>query len=665
MAEDDAKLSLSYVMKFLMSAEASNRYLREQCDMHNTQDPVHDVLMLQKPKHKLINNCHYCGSTHKINKCPAYGKTCIKCKKHNHFAKVCRSRKEVNMVCEVNEDDNENDFFIGHVGNEILQEFTVNNKKLLIKMDTGAACNVIGSEVCKLLNIRDSEILPCDKKVIQLDGKCVSVQGTCYLEIIHPNGKKYNVKFIIIEGNIPTLLGCKTCLTYNFVTANTNLVNVHSVSCKENNIQNLIKSLKTDYSKLFDGGLGCIPGSVNIQLSSDAVPTVQAARRVPFSLLPEMRKELDRMEELGVIEKVTKPTKWVNNLVPVRKPNGKLRMCIDPRALNKYIILPKYQLPTLDEIKSRMQDAKVFALLDASNGFWMLNLNGKSSDLYTFITPFGRYRYKRLPFGISSAPEEFSRIITQMFENVDGVIPYIDDLCVYARSVEELYERLKLVMDIALKNGIKFNETKCKFFETELLFLGHKFSASGVSPDPMKVQAVMNMKQPENKKDLERFLGMCNYLSRFIPNYSKIIEPLRILMKKDAVFTWDSNQEESINLLKKALCDSPCLAYFNTNETIVLSVDSSSTALGAVVLQNDKPIAFGSRSLTSSEQNYCQLEKEMLAIVFGCYKMHQYTYGRKVYVEADHKPLETLFKKPLCKVPARLQGMMLGVQGYN
>ena len=423
--------------------------------------------------------------------------------------------------------------------------------------------------------------------------------------------------------------------------------------------------MKSNFSELFDGGLGCIPGTVNIQLSSEAVPSVQVARRVPFSLMPEMRQELDRMEKLGVIEKVTKPTKWVNNLVPVRKPNGKLRICIDPRALNKYIIQPKYQLPTLDEIKNKMQNAKVFALLDASNGFWMLNLNDSSSDLCTFITPFGRYRFKRLPFGISSAPEEFSRIIAQMFENVEGVIPYIDDLCIYGQSVKELNDRLVQVMDIALKNGIKFNESKCKFFVSELLFLVHKFTANGVSPDPGKVQAVMKMEHPKNKKDLERFLGMCNYLSRFIPNYSKIIEPLRILMKKDSVFTWDGNQEKCVEILKKALCSSPCLAFFNTNQDIVLSVDSSSTAMGAVVLQNGRPIAFGSRSLNSTEQNYCQLEKEMLAIVFGCYKMHQYAYGRKVHVETDHKPLETLFKKPLYKVPARLQRMMLAVQGYN
>jgi hypothetical protein len=268
---------------------------------------------------------------------------------------------------------------------------------------------------------------------------------------------------------------------------------------------------------------------VRIQLSEDAAPIAQTARRVPFSLLPELREELERMESLNVIEKVHKPTKWVNNKVLVRKPNGKLRICIDPRAVNKFIVQPKFQIPTIDEIKSKMQNAKVFALLDASNGFWMLNLDEDSSDLCTFITPFGRYRFRRLPFGISSAPEEFSRIITQIFENVEGVIPYVDDLCIYGDSIEQLNNRLNKVLEIATKNGLKFNENKCKFFVTEILFVGHLFTEKGVFPDPSKVQAVMNMEKPKCKKDLERILGMCNYLSRFIPNYSSLIEPLRLL----------------------------------------------------------------------------------------------------------------------------------------
>jgi hypothetical protein len=385
-------------------------------------------------------------------------------------------------------------------------------------------------DICRQIGVKNNEIKYCNIKVIQLDGNTIPVYGTCNLDIVHPNKCKYRVQFIVIDRKVPTLLGCKTCLENNFVSVNTNLVKVHNLRCsKEDAVIAKINNLKNNFSELFDGGLGSLSETVRIQLSEDAAPIAQTARRVPFSLLPELREELERMESLNVIEKVHKPTKWVNNKVLVRKPNGKLRICIDPRAVNKFIVQPKFQIPTIDEIKSKMQNAKVFALLDASNGFWMLNLDEDSSDLCTFITPFGRYRFRRLPFGISSAPEEFSRIITQIFENVEGVIPYVDDLCIYGDSIEQLNNRLNKVLEIATKNGLKFNENKCKFFVTEILFVGHLFTEKGVFPDPSKVQAVMNMEKPQCKKDLERILGMCNYLSRFIPNYSSLIEPLRLL----------------------------------------------------------------------------------------------------------------------------------------
>lgn len=602
-------------------------------------------------------------------------KTCHNCNKNNHFASMCMKKKvhiiqeESNQSVETEESVGDH-FFVGMAsakssGNEITQTFYVNDQPILVKMDTGAGYNIISTEVCKKLAIPKKEIGLCNKKVVQLDGKSINVHGVCHLMIRHPNKKMYRVEFIIIDGLVPTLLGCRTCMEYGYITANQQLVNVHSIEMEKNNIPNLIKNLKNNFSELFDGGLGCLPNTVNLQLLEDAVPVVQAARRVQFSSLLELREELDKMEQLGVIEKVTKPTKWVNSLILVRKPNGKLRICLDPRALNKYIIQPKFQLHTMDEVKSRMQNAKVFALLDAANGFWMQKLDEASSDLCTFQTPFSRYKYLRMPFGNSSAPEEFVRTIAQIFENMEGVCTYMDDICVWGSSVEELNDRLIKVFKTASKNGIKFNESKCKLFVKELLYIGHKFTSEGVTPDPAKVEAIMKMETPKCKKGLEKFLGMCNYLSRYIPRYSDINQPLRELMKNDILFRWESNQEDSFNKLKIALCRSPCLTYFDTNQDITLSVDSSSTALGAVILQNGKPVAFGSRSLTLTEQNYCQLEKEMLAIVYGCVKMHQYVYGRKVFVETDHKPLETLFKKPLYKVPARLQRMMLAVQGYN
>lgn len=686
-SEDDATLTLEYVMKYLKNSEISRQYVMGLNNTQSTNSTNGDfsVNYIRNSKKKtikpssgmkMINSCRNCGKTHLINKCPAFGKQCFICKRQNHFSNSCRSKKPTKKVS-VNElnitpstsVESLDEFFIGMVSmdkSEIVQNFEINGKVLKVKFDTGAGCNIISKNELVKLDLSRIVIDPViSMRVVQVDGKVLPISGICNLVLTHPNRKMYNFKFIVTEVPTPTLIGCKTCLDHNFVSANKKLVDVHLVNV-DSDISQLIIKLKNDYNTLFDGKLGCLPRTVSLVLKDNAEPVVQAARRVPFALRSQLQQELATLEEMCVIEKVSKPTQWVHNLVLVKKPNSiKIRICIDPRELNKNLVLPKFQILTFEEIKSRIQNAKYFALLDASNGFWQLKLDESSADLCTFITPYGRYRFKRVPFGVASAPEEFHRIISQMFENIEGVVTYLDDICVWGDSIEQLHKRLITVLNTARNNGMKLNETKCKFFCDEILFVGHKFSADGVTPDPSKVQAIKAMERPKCVKDLQRLLGMCNYLSKFIINYSKITAPLRILLKKDTVFTWDSIQETAFSELKSSMSTSPCLAYFDTNNDVVLSVDSSSVAIGVVLIQDGKPIAFGSRALTSCEQNYCQLEKEMLAIVYGCYKMHQYTYGRQVYVESDHKPLETLFNKPLYKVPARLQRMMLAVQGYN
>ena len=176
MAEEDSKLSLDYVMKYLLSAEASNKYVKEKVEAQNNMDQNEVLVINKRVSTKIIKNCRYCASTHNLNQCPAYGKNCHKCQKPNHFSKVCRSsrkqniQKQVNIVEERNsaDDSEESDFFVGYIGNEIIQEFTVNKTKIPIKMDTGAACNVIGTEVCRQLNLKNAEILPCAKKLFNL-----------------------------------------------------------------------------------------------------------------------------------------------------------------------------------------------------------------------------------------------------------------------------------------------------------------------------------------------------------------------------------------------------------------------------------------------------------------------------------------------------------------
>ncbi|KAI2666787.1 Retrovirus-related Pol polyprotein from transposon 17.6 [Labeo rohita] len=275
------------------------------------------------------------------------------------------------------------------------------------------------------------------------------------------------------------------------------------------------------------------------------------------------------------------------------------------------------------------------------------------------------YRFLRLPFGIVSAPEVFQKCIAQRLEGLDGVVNIVDDILVWGEDMEQHDKRLRKLLDRIRDINLKLNKTKCKIRMTEVSYVGHILTAEGLKPDNGKVRAIQNMPEPQDKAALMRFLGLLQYLSKFILNMSDLSAPLRILLEGDVAWHWESEQQKSFERLKSLVSNTPVLKYFDVNKEIMLSVDASAEGLGAVLLQEGHPVAFGSRSLTECQKRYAQIEKELLAIVYGCEKFHQYVYGKTVQVETDHKPLETVFKKSLQKAPPRLQRMLMRLQLYD
>ncbi|GBP16998.1 Retrovirus-related Pol polyprotein from transposon 17.6 [Eumeta japonica] len=223
---------------------------------------------------------------------------------------------------------------------------------------------------------------------------------------------------------------------------------------------------------------------------------------------------------------------------------------------------------------------------------------------------------------------------------------------------DELQKTVHEVIETLKGSGFKLNKTKCIFEATRIKFLGHIVSANGLEADPDKVEAINAMKTPTNKTELQRLLGTITYLNKFIPNMSDLTNPLRDLLHKNTSFIWEVHHERSLNKIKQVLQSPPVLKLYDVNKPVTLTVDASSKNLGAALLQDGRPIAYAARALTKSEQNYPQIEKEALAIFFGCKKFHEYVYGKELTVESDHKPLETIFKKNIQSAPARLQRIM-------
>ena len=367
-----------------------------------------------------------------------------------------------------------------------------------------------------------------------------------------------------------------------------------------------------------------------------------------------------------------KPTPWISSLVIDPKKNGTLRLCLDPKDLNKAILRENYPLPTIEDVATRLHGAKVFSILDVSCGFWHVELDEASSHITTFHTPFGRYRWKRMPFGISSAPEVFQRRMHELIEDLHGVEVIADDFMVVGfgdneeQATKSHDTNLESFMKRCEEKGIHLNAEKAQLRKHKVPFIGHIATGEGLQVYPAKVKAICEMPPPTDVAAVQRLLGFVQYLSKFLPHLADITKPLRELTQRDTEWVWDEPQESALQALKTVVTRTPVLRYYNSREEVTLQCDASQSGLGAALLQQGQPVAYASRALTSAETRYAQIEKELLAILFACTHFDIYLYGRElVTVETDHKPLESIFLKPLNEAPLRLQRMLLRLQRYS
>lgn len=371
------------------------------------------------------------------------------------------------------------------------------------------------------------------------------------------------------------------------------------------------------------------------------------------------------MERNGIIVKRDEPTAWVNSMLVVEKKDGSIRLCIDPRELNRAIMREHYQVPTFDDVLPRLAGKTVFSIIDMKDGFWHVELDEESSKLVTFNTPFGRYSFTRLPFGISSAPEVFQKRAQQAFGDIDGINIVFDDIIIAASSVDEHDNILKQLLERAREANVRFNKAKLQLLVSKVGYLGHLVSQDGISPDPEKVRAITNFPKPTSREDLLRFNGMATYVSRYIRNFAEITHAYRQLLKKDAPWNWAEPQQLAFDKVKQQIAGAPVLGHYDPSKPLVIQTDASSKGLGSCLMQNDHPICFASRALTDCESRYAQIEKELLAIVFACERFNTYVYGRIVVVQSDHKPLEAIFNKPVASTTPRLQRMLLRLGRYQ
>lgn len=552
---------------------------------------------------------------------------------------------------------------------------------LVCQLDSGATCNVMNhSDYCALVGNANPELKTNKVTLRFYNGGTRKTMGQADITCIHL-GKAYSLVFQIIAGHDRPLISAESCLDMKLIEVKAQL-EVNTVSTGPNNeCKSASKAIPTSKEEILHAykdvftGLGCLEGAYHIEIDKTVTPVKHHPRRVPIALREEVREKIDQMEAAGMISRVTDPSDWISSMVIVKTPK-KLRICLDPMDLNKAIKRSHYLLPTIEEILPNLTSAKYFSVLDAKDGFLQIKLDECSSTLTTFWTPFGRYKWLRMPFGISSAPEEYQRRLHTLLEGLPGLAVIADDILVYGcgetdeegrkdhdKNLVCLLERARLV-------GLKLNREKLRLRLTEVPYIGHVLTNKGLKADPNKTAAVASMPSPTSVVETQRIIGFVNYLAKFLPQLSDVSKPLRDLIHEIRIgekeWSWDVIHEHSFQTIKQLVATTPVLQYYNVLEPVTIQCDASEYGLGATLLQNEKPVAYASKALTRTERNYAQIEKECLAIVFACERFEQYLCGKeRIDVESDHAPLEVIFKRPILTAPRRLQRMLLRLQRFN
>jgi len=394
-------------------------------------------------------------------------------------------------------------------------------------------------------------------------------------------------------------------------------------------------------------------------------PVKVPPRRIPAHYRDEVYKQLQTMLDEGIIKRSKSP--WMAPAVFVPKKSGQIRICIDYRELNKRTTKDSYPLPLPDEVQDKLAGSKIFSTLDLHSGYWQLPVNPKDQEKTAFCPGpgMGLFEFCRMPFGLSGAPSSFQRLMDTILQGLPFVTIYLDDILVHSTSETEHKEHLDIVFKTLLDAGLTLRGAKCHIGMSAVHYLGHVFSGEGMSPDPSKVQVVVDWPTPNNPTEVRQFLGLASYYRRYIPQFANIASPLYSLTQTGVTFIWSDDCVSAFTVLKQYLINAPVLAYpclaSNASE-FALQTDASAVGLGAVLEQEGHPIAYASRSLTSSERNYSVIQRECLAIVFALKQFRHYLLGRPFKLYTDHAPLQWLSAQ---KMEGMLCRWSLAIQEYD
>ena len=411
------------------------------------------------------------------------------------------------------------------------------------------------------------------------------------------------------------------------------------------------------YASLFSGigHFRCNP--VHITMRQNATPVQKPPRRVPTAMKDKFKQELDAMEAQGIISKYDGcdvSPEWLNSFVIVKKPNGSLRICLDPTDLNKDIIRPVCNSQIMDDVIHKLKHPKYFTVFDTSKGFFHIPLDQEIKLLTAILTPFGIYVYNVLAMGLSNVTDLFETCIHEVLQGLNGCTNIADNVLVYGTTYDKFKNNIVAFLDCCVREDMHLNPDNVKIDYHEVPFFGNILSKDGLSPDTRKVELIQQWPTLANHKDLQSFLGTVNYLSRFLAFLSDLHAPIQSLLKKDTEFVWTSEHQHVFDQIKLHVSSDVKFQFYDCSKPLYIKVDMSKKSMGVVMLQEDnimkddskhkiptnlRPISYTSKTLSTTKSNYSNIECELLGLLFAGTHFKHFTYSRLMHTIPDHKPL--------------------------
>ncbi|XP_015280350.1 PREDICTED: uncharacterized protein K02A2.6-like, partial [Gekko japonicus] len=615
--------------------------------------------------------CAGCGGKHPREQCWTKDVPCRKCGKMGHIARACRAiRRSTPEASPRNqrsraahrEDDRQTTSSlstkpavrrVGGTG-KIHVTVNLNGVPCSMEVDSGSSVTVLSSHTWQRMFPTRSRrrLKAAETQVSDFQGRRIPLAGRDTF-MVEFKGKCVELSCLIAEGHRVNLLALEW-----FEPLGIALTGVNAVS------ENKWAVLYNEFPDVFGGGLGKYKGPpVSFELDPSVTPIRLKYRKVPIPLKPRIEAELDKLIAQGVLEPVPF-SKWETPIVTPVKSDGSIRICADYKCtINRALQQHSYPVPVISHVLASLGGGKVFAKFDLAQAYQQLPVTREAAEAQTIVTHRGAFRVNRLQFGVNVAPGVFQGLMEGLLRGVQGTVPYFDDVLVAGRSDEELMSRVREVLKRFSQAGLKVKQSKCIVGVPSVEFLGFRIDEHGVHPTEDKVRAIKDAPCPGNKKELQAFLGLLNFYHAFLPHKASVAAPLHALLHKEAKWRWGSEQERAFKGVKALLVSNAVLTHYDDNKMLVLAADASPYGVGAVLSHlmpngEEAPVAFYSRSLSSAEKGYAQIDKEGLALVAAVKKFHDFLYGRKFLLVTDHKPLLGIFA-PDRQLPNIMSARML------